>query len=259
MRLAAFFCGTNALEKTGALRQPRLASSAAGGASAGLPIFLQKALAFCTGICYNSRVDTASGRLAQLVEHLLDVQEVTGSSPVPSTRTPEGISLRVFFCVPLRANPLPCLPGRSASGDALPPERLSFPSIVPAAAAPPSPFPTPGGGGAAGCSLVWLLLLFLCLIVVNRGLGVGYRWVKCGLRAGEQRGRGGRAAQGLAGAAGKHPQVKHTAAFPPGPARPFSHKKTAQQPQGHCAGVGLFKREGPGRRRSCSKETCPQG
>ena len=25
------------------------------------------------------------GRLAQLVEHLLDVQEVTGSSPVPST------------------------------------------------------------------------------------------------------------------------------------------------------------------------------
>ena len=27
-----------------------------------------------------------SGRLAQLVEHLLDVQEVTGSSPVPSTK-----------------------------------------------------------------------------------------------------------------------------------------------------------------------------
>ena len=27
----------------------------------------------------------AYGRLAQLVEHLLDVQEVTGSSPVPST------------------------------------------------------------------------------------------------------------------------------------------------------------------------------
>ena len=26
------------------------------------------------------------GRLAQLVEHLLDVQEVTGSSPVPSTK-----------------------------------------------------------------------------------------------------------------------------------------------------------------------------
>ena len=28
---------------------------------------------------------TKYGRLAQLVEHLLDVQEVTGSSPVPST------------------------------------------------------------------------------------------------------------------------------------------------------------------------------
>ena len=34
---------------------------------------------------YHSQVDTTSGRLAQLVEHLLDVQEVTGSSPVPST------------------------------------------------------------------------------------------------------------------------------------------------------------------------------
>ena len=34
---------------------------------------------------------TRSGRLAQLVEHLLDVQEVTGSSPVPSTKTkPRG-------------------------------------------------------------------------------------------------------------------------------------------------------------------------
>ena len=30
-------------------------------------------------------VKTEYGRLAQLVEHLLDVQEVTGSSPVPST------------------------------------------------------------------------------------------------------------------------------------------------------------------------------
>ena len=29
---------------------------------------------------------TEYGRLAQLVEHLLDVQEVTGSSPVPSTK-----------------------------------------------------------------------------------------------------------------------------------------------------------------------------
>ena len=35
---------------------------------------------------YHNQVDTTSGRLAQLVEHLLDVQEVTGSSPVPSTK-----------------------------------------------------------------------------------------------------------------------------------------------------------------------------
>ena len=32
---------------------------------------------------------TEYGRLAQLVEHLLDVQEVTGSSPVPSTTSPQ--------------------------------------------------------------------------------------------------------------------------------------------------------------------------
>ena len=37
-------------------------------------------------VLYQSRHDaTEYGRLAQLVEHLLDVQEVTGSSPVPST------------------------------------------------------------------------------------------------------------------------------------------------------------------------------
>ena len=37
-------------------------------------------------VLYQSRYDaTEYGRLAQLVEHLLDVQEVTGSSPVPST------------------------------------------------------------------------------------------------------------------------------------------------------------------------------
>ena len=36
-------------------------------------------------VLYRSRHDaTEYGRLAQLVEHLLDVQEVTGSSPVPS-------------------------------------------------------------------------------------------------------------------------------------------------------------------------------
>ena len=40
-----------------------------------------------------------SGRLAQLVEHLLDVQEVTGSSPVPSTKTkaPEPIAPGLSF------------------------------------------------------------------------------------------------------------------------------------------------------------------
>src|SRR5699024_9871001 len=42
---------------------------------------------------------TRSGRLAQLVEHLLDVQEVTGSSPVPSTKTKtRGRRPRVLFC-----------------------------------------------------------------------------------------------------------------------------------------------------------------
>ena len=40
-------------------------------------------------VLYQSRHDaTEYGRLAQLVEHLLDVQEVTGSSPVPSTTSP---------------------------------------------------------------------------------------------------------------------------------------------------------------------------
>ena len=40
---------------------------------------------------------TRSGRLAQLVEHLLDVQEVTGSSPVPSTKIKtRGPRPRVF-------------------------------------------------------------------------------------------------------------------------------------------------------------------
>ena len=48
---------------------------------------------------YHNRVDTTSGRLAQLVEHLLDVQEVTGSSPVPSTKQfvlePDSLRKRV--------------------------------------------------------------------------------------------------------------------------------------------------------------------
>ena len=47
--------------------------------------FFKKALAFERNLWYHIGVDTTHGRLAQLVEHLLDVQEVTGSSPVPST------------------------------------------------------------------------------------------------------------------------------------------------------------------------------
>ena len=50
--------------------------------------FLKKVLAFWHQIWYYNLADfgkTEYGRLAQLVEHLLDVQEVTGSSPVPST------------------------------------------------------------------------------------------------------------------------------------------------------------------------------
>ena len=47
--------------------------------------FFKKALAIARKMWYHIQVDTTSGRLAQLVEHLLDVQEVTGSSPVPST------------------------------------------------------------------------------------------------------------------------------------------------------------------------------
>ena len=49
---------------------------------------MKKGLAFWHRIWYYNLADfgkTEYGRLAQLVEHLLDVQEVTGSSPVPST------------------------------------------------------------------------------------------------------------------------------------------------------------------------------
>ena len=58
--------------------------------------FFKKALAIARKMWYHTQVDTTSGRLAQLVEHLLDVQEVTGSSPVPSTiqLVPEPDSLR---------------------------------------------------------------------------------------------------------------------------------------------------------------------
>jgi hypothetical protein len=49
-------------------------------------------------VLYQSRHDaTEYGRLAQLVEHLLDVQEVTGSSPVPSTKRKPLTKVRGFF------------------------------------------------------------------------------------------------------------------------------------------------------------------
>ena len=50
--------------------------------------FLKKGLLFLRrygNIIKLISAKTEYGRLAQLVEHLLDVQEVTGSSPVPST------------------------------------------------------------------------------------------------------------------------------------------------------------------------------
>ena len=52
-------------------------------------------------VLYQSRHDaTEYGRLAQLVEHLLDVQEVTGSSPVPSTKPrASDLGQRLFCCV----------------------------------------------------------------------------------------------------------------------------------------------------------------
>ena len=67
--------------------------------------FFKKALAIARKMWYHTQVDTTSGRLAQLVEHLLDVQEVTGSSPVPSTKQfvlePDSLRkrVRVLFCL----------------------------------------------------------------------------------------------------------------------------------------------------------------
>ena len=61
----------------------------------------EKSLAFWHRIWYYNLADfgkTEYGRLAQLVEHLLDVQEVTGSSPVPSTTSPDH-SVWGFFVV----------------------------------------------------------------------------------------------------------------------------------------------------------------
>ena len=50
---------------------------------------------------YNETVYYKRGRLAQLVEHLLDVQRVTGSSPVPSTTKRPGIArFRGVFLLP---------------------------------------------------------------------------------------------------------------------------------------------------------------
>ena len=63
--------------------------------------FLKKGLAFWHRVWYYNLADfgkTEYGRLAQLVEHLLDVQEVTGSSPVPSTTSPDH-SVWGFFVV----------------------------------------------------------------------------------------------------------------------------------------------------------------
>ncbi len=62
--------------------------------------FFQKMLAFAAKLWYHSQVDMTFGRLAQLVEHLLDVQEVTGSSPVPSTKTrASDFGQGLFSCV----------------------------------------------------------------------------------------------------------------------------------------------------------------
>ena len=61
--------------------------------------FLKKGLLFLRrygNIIKLISAKTEYGRLAQLVEHLLDVQEVTGSSPVPSTMIPRPFGLGIF-------------------------------------------------------------------------------------------------------------------------------------------------------------------
>ncbi len=45
---------------------------------------------------YNETVYYKRGRLAQLVEHLLDVQRVKGSSPLSSTKL---LNWEVVYCV----------------------------------------------------------------------------------------------------------------------------------------------------------------
>ena len=61
------------------------------------------------------------GRLAQLVEHLLDVQEVTGSSPVPSTTKILRLSSEDFLFV---------LDGTGAITFSLPLGKLHFHDII---------------------------------------------------------------------------------------------------------------------------------
>ena len=55
------------------------------------------------------------GRLAQLVEHLLDVQEVTGSSPVPSTTSPQTFGLGIFCLVVVQDSNSTCRAQRRQS------------------------------------------------------------------------------------------------------------------------------------------------
>ncbi len=58
---------------------------------------MQKPLAFAQRMWYPILVNTAYGRVAQLVVHLLDVQEVIGSSPIPSTTKIPAQSSRYFL------------------------------------------------------------------------------------------------------------------------------------------------------------------
>ena len=56
---------------------------------------MKKQLAFFIWVCYNNKAifpqsRKCYARLAQLVEHLLDVQRVSGSSPLPRTSQKAG-------------------------------------------------------------------------------------------------------------------------------------------------------------------------
>ena len=113
-------------------------------------IFSGKALAISAGIVYNS---LRYGRLAQLVEHSLDVRRVSGSSPLtstsPNSHKGSGSSYGYFHAF----TPLPCrlLPDRSSLGSA-PTARVSAAARLlsrPACsrrppAAPSRPAPEPG-------------------------------------------------------------------------------------------------------------------